>query len=279
MSSDDIALDTARIDALMDASAVADIKILLVGAGSGGSFVLQRLAMCGFRRWTIIDPDVLEPENLVKHPGRRADIGLPKVKVMADWLHDRNPAVEVTIDQADVKTSDVFTAALPDTDLIISATDSAVARRRINAAAVEARIPCVTATVYRTGLGGEVFAYIPDEGGCYSCKELVSAKSQIRIEDIVDLTDEEEEAIYGLQLTDFQTSGLAVDISVVASFHAHYIVSLLSGRYSTSMTIPSFNWLTIGLRRIEGAFPSLYAIERTLLRPQEACYVGCGAKD
>ena len=267
-------LDTTRIDHLLDQAEVGRFDLVLVGAGSGGAFAAQRLAMCGFRRWTVFDPDVLEPVNLVKHPGMRADLGRPKVDVLADWLLDRNPQAIVHVHQSDAMEGPELAAAIATADLVISATDSAAARHFVNELCVRQATPCVTASVYRTGIGGEVYAYLPGETACYLCKELFSRENLKDVEDLVPLTGEEQHAIYGLDIANFSSSPLAVDISVIASLHAHLVAAFLLGS-ETKFEAPTFNWLTIGLRRVDGVFSSMYSTEQMLLRPQEGCLVGC----
>src|SRR5690349_8624911 len=76
-------------------------RVTIIGLGSGGFPVMQHLAMSGWRRFTLIDHDVLEDVNLVKHPARRSDLGRLKADIAAEWLADRNPASEVTALAAD----------------------------------------------------------------------------------------------------------------------------------------------------------------------------------
>lgn len=270
-------LDTTRIDYLLGDAKLSQTKIVIVGLGSGGAVVLERLGMCGVGRWSLYDPDVLEPVNLVKHPGRRADLGRPKTDIARDWLMDRNPKCAVDRIGGDVQADPEFRDDITGADLVICAVDSPPARSFVNEVCVSAAIPCVFGSVFRTGLGGEVYAYLPGESGCYDCKGRYSLEQGLDIENWLDLTDDETDKIYGVGQTDFTASGLAADISVVASYHAHYVISLLAGRRSPYLTTPSFNWLTLTLRRVEGLFSSMYDTSRVLLRPQSLCHLGCGS--
>jgi molybdopterin/thiamine biosynthesis adenylyltransferase len=270
-------LDTTRIDYLLGDAGLSQTKIVIVGLGSGGAVVLERLGMCGVGRWSLYDPDVLEPVNLVKHPGRRADLGRPKTDIARDWLMDRNPKCSIDRIGGDVQADPEFAADICEAELVICAVDSPSARSFVNEACVSARIPCVFGSVFRTGLGGEVYAYLPGESGCYDCKGRYSLEQGLDIENWLELTDDETDKIYGVGQTEFTASGLAADISVVASYHAHYVISLLAGRKSPYLTTPSFNWLTLTLRRVEGLFSSMYDTSRVLLRPQSLCHLSCGS--
>jgi len=274
--SSDLELDTSRIDYLLGEATLRDTKIVQAGLGSGGAIVLERLGMCGVGRWSLYDPDVLEPENLVKHPARRADLGRPKTEISSAWLTDRNPTCKIEQLGGDVTTDPNFAADIADADLVICAVDSPSARTFINAACVAQQIPCVFGMVFRTGLGGEVYAYLPGEAGCYDCMARYCFEQGRDIENWLEMTEEETQRIYGVGESEFTASGMAADISVIASMHAHYAISLLAGQTSRYLTAPSFNWLTISLRRVEGLFGAMYETSRAILRPQETCHLSCG---
>lgn len=272
----DSGLDTSRIGYLLAEAELKKTKIVVAGLGSGGSVVLERLAMCGVGRWSLYDPDTLEAVNLVKHPARRSDVGRAKTAIAVDWLLDRNPACTVHRVGGDVLADQGFGEDIADADMVICAVDTPAARSFVNEACVSRRVPCVFGSVFRTGMGGEVYAYLPGETGCHDCKGRFSLEQGRDIDDRIALTEEETRRVYGLGETEFTASGLAADISVVASYHAHYVISLLGGRSSRYLTTPSFNWLTLSLRRVEGVFDAMYDTSRALLRPRSDCHLSCG---
>ena len=270
-------LDTSRIDYLIDSADVGRLKVVMIGLGSGGAVVLERLAMCGVRNWSLFDPDVLEAVNLVKHPARRKDIGKLKVDIASEWLIDRNPSSSIDVFPQNVVESPEIRREIEGASVVVCAADSAVARSFVNELCVQSQVPAVFGMVFRTGMGGEVYAYLPGETGCHDCKLMFCMEQGLDLDDWLELTDEEQQRIYGLGETEFTASGLAADISLVASYHAHYILSLFGARHSRYLTQPSFNWLTIGIRRVKGLFDNMYDTRRILLRPLNGCHLGCGS--
>ena len=95
----------SRIDHLIQPSALDGKHLVVVGLGSGGYPVVQHLAMCGLKNWTLVDKDTLDEENLEKHPAMREDIGKPKTKIAKDWILDRNPSAQVNCLDIDVTTT------------------------------------------------------------------------------------------------------------------------------------------------------------------------------
>ncbi|WP_066361825.1 ThiF family adenylyltransferase [Herbidospora mongoliensis] len=271
-------LNTERIDHLLDGFDAGQVQITLVGLGSGGASLLQPLVMSGLRRWHLFDPDVLEPVNLVKHPATRSSLGRPKVEVMRDWILDRNPGAEVNAHQADVMSAAAFDEAALSSKLVICAVDDAVARGWLNARCVELRLPCLTGSVIRTGLGGQVYLYVPGQTGCFSCVQLVADRNQANLEDVLDLTEEERHHRYGLGDSHFTTSGLAVDIAIVAALQAHMAWSVVAGGRSRYVPRLNFNWMTMGIRPEKGVFTSHYQTKRLLVQAQHDCLLKCGGE-
>jgi molybdopterin/thiamine biosynthesis adenylyltransferase len=272
-------LDTQRINHLISPDDVADLKVVVVGLGSGGAACLQPLAMSGIRRWSLFDPDTLDPVNLVKHPATREWIGRPKFDAMSWWLRDRNPAVEIDGAAVDVRTPGLFVAATAGANLVLCAVDDPGVRSWVNAECVRLAVPCLTGSVMRTGLGGQLYLFVPGETGCFACMQLVVDKNNANLEDALDLTDEERHERYGLGNANFTTSGLAIDIQIIAGMHAHMAWSSMLGGRSKYLPKLPFNWLTFGIRPEAGVFTGHYEVRRLLLRPQTDCHLGCAGSD
>ena len=68
--------------------AAACSPTLIIGAGAVGSVLSEMLARAGVRDLTVIDPDLLEAGNLVRHTLLISDIGRAKATGVADRLTD-----------------------------------------------------------------------------------------------------------------------------------------------------------------------------------------------
>jgi integrative and conjugative element protein (TIGR02256 family) len=109
-------------------------KVVLIGAGSLGSHLIDIMRRDGFGVWTAIDKDAFLPHNIQRHRGSALLIGAPKAKVAAtttDW------AVGAP-DETGAIASDIFDShpdsnqALADAALIIEATASIPVARRLS---------------------------------------------------------------------------------------------------------------------------------------------------
>ena len=117
---------------------------LIVGAGGTGGFAAE--ALCRLFTGTpfnlaIVDPDIVEPHNLLRQNFEAADIGRPKAQVLAERL-SRKFAVPVSYGNQEYRKP---AAGRPDglkgADLLIGCVDRASARQSMEQALEEIRRP------------------------------------------------------------------------------------------------------------------------------------------
>jgi molybdopterin/thiamine biosynthesis adenylyltransferase len=266
------ALDFDRTKYLLNPAEFASTRITMVGLGSGGAPVCDHLTMNGIHGWDLYDPDLLDAVNLVKHPRMRKDLGRPKVEIQKEWIMDRNPHANVETFIEDVMESTSFIESLKHSDLVLSCPDKKSVREFVSDQCVAAKVPFVTASVFRTGIGGEVFSYVPGETGCYKCLQLYSLSNDINLSDSdLDLTNEEQNKIYGLGERDYQASGLSIDIQMISLIQARMALAILLRRSTTSMARLKSNWIIFGNRPAKGIFVSHFESSQMRLKPQELC--------
>jgi molybdopterin/thiamine biosynthesis adenylyltransferase len=268
-------MDYDRINYILSPQELRDKRVLIVGVGSGGAPIVQHLTMNGIRQWTLFDPDTFDEVNLVKHPARRKELGQLKVHIMSEWITDRNPSANVRDYPVDIMESPDFEMEVEQADLVVSASDSFAVRQYVNRVCVNKSTGCVTANVFRTGVGGEIYSYIPEETGCFQCLCLVSAKQGWNdIENSIEITDGEKEKIYGLNQEEYKASGLSMDIAIISAIAAKRALRLLLENPN-----PRFypqnkaNYVIFYLRKT-GDNPGLSS-QRYFISQQEDCF--CGA--
>jgi molybdopterin/thiamine biosynthesis adenylyltransferase len=244
--------------------------VLQIGVGSGGAPVCDHLTMNGVRNWILYDPDTLQDVNLVKHPRGRKDLGRLKVEIQSEWILDRNPEAKVATRAEDVFKAQNIHQDLDRCDLVLCCADTRAVRLFVNTLAIEHKRPSITASVFRQGFGGEVYAYIPGYSGCFECMDKVAGQLGLNINLAIQPTAKEQEAIYGLNLPDFQASGLSLDINSIALIQARMALDiLLDGKPGYS----GGNWVIHYNRPIPGneASGRLKTARPMLIRSQKDC--------
>lgn len=232
-----------RIAHLLNSDDLKDKLVVQVGVGSGGAPVNDHLTMNGVRRWMLFDPDTYDDVNLVKHPRQRAELGHFKVENQKRWILDRNPTAEVDGFAEDVVTSSRFHDAVGSADLLLCCADKQEVRLFVNSVAVEVGRPCVTASVFRQGFGGETYGYRPGATGCFDCMSRVATEQGWNIEDSIEILPEETEKIYGLNLRDFKASGLSMDIQAIGLIQARMALDILLAETNRQFDPLPANWV------------------------------------
>lgn len=265
-------LDFNRIEHLLNPEQLGGKRVTVVGLGSGGAPACDHLTMSGVRIWDLYDPDSLDPVNLVKHPRQRRDLGRPKVDIQKEWILDRNPAADVRAYGEDVLTSAIFRDSVQASDLVLSCPDKKSVREFVSDVCVEFGVPFVTASVFRTGIGGEVYAYVPGQTGCYRCLQLFSLTHEMDLtDDVLGLTEEEKDRIYGLGDREFKASGLSMDIQMICLIQARMALGVLLAEAETVLPQLKANWVIFGNRPAKGIFAKHFECKQMILRPQTYC--------
>ncbi|HWT22419.1 MAG TPA: HesA/MoeB/ThiF family protein, partial [Solirubrobacteraceae bacterium] len=148
-------------------AALAEARVLVIGAGALGSPVALYLAGAGVGRLGILDDDEVELSNLHRQLLHfTPDTGTPKAESAAAKLRFLNPDVMVEPYRARLEPANAA-ALVEGQDLVVDCSDAFATRYAVNAACCAARVPLVEAGV--SGFAGLVMAVRPGETACYRC--------------------------------------------------------------------------------------------------------------
>jgi hypothetical protein len=121
------------------------LHVGVLGAGGGGSILIEQLAHLGVGQITAVDPDIVKRHNLsriigaTEHDAREKR---KKVHVARDHAHRIDPSIRFNAIDGDISHSDVAQRLL-DCDYLLLATDTATARLVANAIAQSFLIPLI----------------------------------------------------------------------------------------------------------------------------------------
>ncbi|WP_030245974.1 MULTISPECIES: ThiF family adenylyltransferase [unclassified Streptomyces] len=200
--------------------ALAHRHVLLVGAGSVGSYLADVLVRSGVGRMTVVDPDRVEAANIGRSLFTAHDIGSPKANATARHLRNVNPGIRSRAWKASV--GDIkpkrWMKTLPHVDLIIAATDDNAAQQRLNHLAYWSGKPAVFVGLYQGAAGGEVVFTKPPLP-CWAC-------STGGVRESLGNLGMRPDTDYGTGRS-FAVPGLLPDIQHVASSGAKIALALL----------------------------------------------------
>lgn len=153
---------------------LAQQHVAIVGAGSLGSPVALELAKAGVGRLTIIDDDLYDVGNAVRHALPVTAAGTPKAPVVAALASDYNPylRVEALVSRLGYQRSpsDDVVKSLIESDLVIDTTGSTDAARAATTVRQDVGSLLISGLSYGI-YGGELLIHRPD-GPCFDCFKL-----------------------------------------------------------------------------------------------------------
>lgn len=147
-----------------------DKKVLMVGCGSVGGDVADKLAASGVGHITISDPDSLSLNNIYRHILPLTYVSYPKSLALWPTLVSKYPWLEiVSLDKELLDLRD--RAFISGFDLIIIAIGVPTQERMFHDYLLKEKInvPVINTWVEGYGIGGHVVLDLPDSKGCLRC--------------------------------------------------------------------------------------------------------------
>jgi len=160
-----------------------DLRVLVVGAGSLGGSVALELAKAGVGSLDVVDRDIYDVNNAVRHVGPVAEAGLAKGTVVARQCRSLNPFTESlghylyvgSSEEADREALKELVAAA---DIVVDTTGSQVVTRVIQKHCRAAGRQLVVVGLTAGSHGGEIVILSPN-GACFDCFVLHQADTTI----------------------------------------------------------------------------------------------------
>lgn len=210
-------IDRSRIAFLGDGYERLRVAVVtVVGAGGGGSHVLQQLAHLAVGTLVSIDPDDLENSNVNRVVCTNyADVGMPKATLLVRRLSHLGGRMVALRRRAE---SPIARAWIERSDLVFGAVDGARARNDIEQICRAALVPyidigltIVTSTEAAAAIGGQIVTSLPN-GTCLRCAGVITDDALAEDREEYADSDIEQQVISmnGLLASQAVTGGIAL---------------------------------------------------------------------
>ncbi|KAF9114521.1 E1 ubiquitin-activating protein uba2 [Mortierella sp. AM989] len=157
-------------------SAVADARVLMVGAGGIGCELLKNLVMSGFKNIEVIDLDTIDLSNLnrqflfQKQHIKKSKAHIAKASALAF-----NPNVNIVSRHQNIKEQEFSVDWFKGFDLVMNALDNLDARRHVNKMCLAANVPLIESGT--AGYLGQVTVIQKDKTECFDCQAKETPKT------------------------------------------------------------------------------------------------------
>lgn len=204
-------------------------RVLVIGLGGIGTWVVQGLALAGVRNFTLIDPDVVEISNLNRQClFNVADVGLSKAHVVEQKLHAIESEISVRgVEQKIVSAQDCLDY-VRDCTLVISCADDPstdAVNRIVTEVGFELNIPHILCGGYDGHLSFIGPTVIPGKSACWYCYEYALDKQLHRAD------------YHVLEITKAHSKGgnIAAISAITANYHVLDAVKVITGFLKPTM--------------------------------------------
>lgn len=118
-------LDRFYLLAGTNALKLQNLKVLIVGLGGVGSYVLESLARCGVLNFTIVDYDLVDVSNINRQIyALHSTIGMKKVDVAKERVKDISPNSNINVIDTKITKDNIDILNIEEFDFIVDACDS-----------------------------------------------------------------------------------------------------------------------------------------------------------
>ncbi|MEI6424914.1 MAG: ThiF family adenylyltransferase, partial [Lentisphaerota bacterium] len=232
---------------------------LIIGLGSGGSYVAEQLVRSGVGKIILIDGENVEPENLCRTGYLIGDVGSSKVAAMTRRLLNINPELNVIPNPrhlADVG-KEMLTEYVTTSDIILPLTDDNYAQARINHYAYYYKTPAIFAALHRGAKVGELILAIPGVTPCLECATagVRSSNSKIQPDQDYGTSRLMGEVALGADIHHLDSATVKMSLSLLLRDHPELQVS----QFVKTAIEKDFTSMYISMAPTDWAFPTVFA--------------------
>jgi len=215
----------SRTKGIIESAKMLNKKAVIVGCGSGGSFIALQLARVGVGNFLLVDNDVFGYHNISRHQCGIYDVGKRKVDAMKERVLEINPKANVVTYHEmvqDIYRPDLLSYIDKNT-IILSCGDNRASAHYSNKISEMTGAPFIAAGAGHRASTGEIFYYIPQKDlPCYAC---------VFGEDLnKDFSNEQTRVWYDTQTEERKAAfepGLTTDIDFISVIVVKLAVDLL----------------------------------------------------
>ena len=216
----------SRTKGILESSKMLQKKAVIVGCGSGGSFIALELAKSGVGHFLLADNDVFGYHNISRHQCGIYDVGKRKVDALKERILAINPYAQVVVYNEMIQKiyEGDLDSFIDSNTIILSCGDNRASAHHCNFLSEKYNVPFIAAGAGHRASTGEIFYYIPNtDMPCYSCTfgEDLSLDYSNEAQRVWYSTEEE------LEKQTFEP-GLATDIDYISIIVCKLAIDLLN---------------------------------------------------
>lgn len=239
-----------------------EFHIGLAGAGSLGSTCADLLAKAGVGGLRIVDPDLVNVHNAVRHAGGIGAVGIPKPLVVAAAVSDHNPHCDVSFENfASVLTLDGSDRFWGATAILSTIADDTV-ELALNRMATARGVTVYYLRALRSGSAGRLLRVRPGSDACLECIAHYHADGDRRALTI----PAQDNEVIARECGQPVLAASAADLAIVGGLGVRQLLHELAGSGADNQWV----WTSEGIQEVE-SLRHAYSSATASLPPHDRC--------
>lgn len=186
---------------------IQSTKVVLIGFGGLGTFVLPQLCLLGIKHITVVEHETFSETNRNRYMGflysdfdTKKGIGVDKVLVAERIAKGIDPDIDIKLIKNKLESREAFDAIMK-ADIVVGCLDSDGARSILNELCIAYGVTCIdlASEVFDDGTFGGRVAIVKDGNGCLHCMGDGLDQTEVRRYLADDTQLENEARVYGVK--------------------------------------------------------------------------------
>jgi len=209
-----------------DRNILKSINISLIGCGALGSEISDCLCKAGIGSFLLVDKEVFNAHNSIRHCIGLNRVSFPKVLALAEYLSLHNPFINIDMKGCDILQEE-FNNYFPSGFIGVSSVADDNVESFLNEKSVEHNRTVFYVRALRGGKAARIFRIKPREDACMNCLALYLKENN---DLFIDIEEDKDLPVITNECNNSVRPASAADLKLIASITARIIIDYLQGK-------------------------------------------------
>ena len=249
-----------------DREILKSINISLIGCGALGSEISDCLCKAGIGSFLLVDKEVFNAHNSIRHCIGLNRVSFPKVFALAEYLSLHNPFVNIDTKGCDILQEE-FNNYFPSEFIAVSSIADDNVESFLNEKSVEYNRTVFYARALRGGKAARIFRVKPKEDACMNCLALYLKENN---DLFINIEEDKDLPVITNECNNPVRPASAADLKLIASITARIIIDYLHGKGTDKN---HWIWSTESLEKVKLNDSTWGVIHSRFLPPHPKCVI------
>ena len=255
-----------------DRNILKSINISLIGCGALGSEISDCLCKAGIGSFLLVDKEVFNAHNSIRHCIGLNRVSFPKVFALAEYLSLHNPFVNIDVKGCDILKEE-FNNYFPSEFIAVSSIADDNVESFLNEKSVEHNRTVFYARALRGGKAARIFRVKPREDACMNCLTLYLKENN---DLFLNIEEDKDLPVITNECNNPVRPASAADLKLIASITARIIIDYLHGKGTDKN---HWIWSTDSLEKVKLNDLTWGVIHSRFLPPHPKCVICQGLNE